>query len=94
MVLVVRLDGKEWLVDVGFGGEGIAEPVALDGTSTIQDGWTYRITREGRLYVLQRALHDRWNDLYAFADDEVYDVDYAVGNWYTSTHPESQFVSR
>jgi len=92
MVQVVFVEGAEWLVDVGFGGEGIAEPVPLDGTLTVQDGWTYRIAREGRLRVLQRSLHDRWNDLYAFQDDDVYDVDYAVANWYTSTHPESQFV--
>lgn len=58
----------------------------------MQDGWPYRLTREDRLRVLQRAVDDRWNDLYAFMDDDVYDVDYAVGNWYTSTHPESQFV--
>jgi N-hydroxyarylamine O-acetyltransferase len=92
MVQVVLVEGAEWLVDVGFGGEGIAEPVPLDGTATVQDGWTYRIAREGRLHVLQRSLHDRWNDLYAFTDDDVYDVDYVVANWYTSTHPESQFV--
>jgi len=92
MVQVVFVEGAEWLVDVGFGGEGIAEPVPLDGTATVQDGWTYRIAREGRLHVLQRSLHDRWNDLYAFTDDDVYDVDYVVANWYTSTHPESQFV--
>jgi len=92
MVQVVYIEGAAWLVDVGFGAEGIAEPVRLDGTPAVQDGWTYRIAREGPLYVLQRSLHDRWNDLYAFRDDDVYDVDYAVGNWYTSTHPDSQFV--
>ena len=92
MVLVVPVDGTDWLADVGFGGEGIAEPVALDGRSSIQDGWTYRITREDRLHVLRKARGDRWDDLYAFADEDVHDVDYAVANWYTSTHPESQFV--
>jgi N-hydroxyarylamine O-acetyltransferase len=92
MVLVVPVDGTGWLADVGFGGEGIAEPVPLDGRSTIQDGWTYRIAREGHLHVLRKARGDGWDDLYAFTDDDVHDVDYAVANWYTSTHPESQFV--
>jgi N-hydroxyarylamine O-acetyltransferase len=92
MVLIVLLEGADWLADVGFGGEGLAEPVPLDGAAVVQDGWTYRIRREGPLYVLQRAIDDRWNDLYAFRDDDVYDADYAVANWYTSTHPESQFV--
>jgi N-hydroxyarylamine O-acetyltransferase len=92
MTLIVHVGGADWLADVGFGGEGLAEPVPLDGTVALQDGWRYRITREGRLHVLQREVQERWSDLYAFADEDVYDVDYAMGNWYTSTHPDSQFV--
>ena len=31
MVLAVRCEGREWLADVGFGGDGIATPIALEG---------------------------------------------------------------
>ena len=92
MVLVVPIDGVEWLVDVGFGANGIAEPIPLDAGSTMQDGWTYRMSREGRLHILQRRERDRWLDLYAFTDDDAAPIDYVIGNWYTSTHPESKFV--
>jgi len=92
MVLVVPVDGVEWLVDVGFGAVGIVEPIPVDTPPTVQDGWTYRMVREGRLHLLQRARQDTWDDLYAFADDEVPDIDYIVGNWFTSTHPDSKFV--
>lgn len=92
MALVVPIDGVDWLVDVGFGANGIAEPIRLDGTPSTQDGWTYRTSREGRLHVLQRRERAQWLDLYAFIDDDVATIDYVVGNWYTSTHPESKFV--
>ena len=92
MVLVVPIDGVEWLADVGFGANGIVEPVRIDGTETTQDGWAYRVSREGRLHVLQRREGDQWLDLYAFSDDDAAEIDYVIGNWYTSTHPDSKFV--
>jgi N-hydroxyarylamine O-acetyltransferase len=92
MVLVVPLEGKAWLTDVGFGGNGIVEPLDIEAPSTVQDGWTYRVAQEGSLRVLQRARGDSWDDLYVFADHDVPAIDYIVGNWYTSTHPESRFV--
>jgi len=92
MVLVVPIDGLDWLVDVGFGANGSVEPLAVDGTPATQDGWTYRVAREGRLHVLQRRERDEWLDLYAFTDDDAATIDYVVGNWYTSTHPDSKFV--
>jgi N-hydroxyarylamine O-acetyltransferase len=92
MVLVVPVDGVEWLVDVGFGANGIVEPLRLDVLPATQDGWTFRLLRDDRLHVLQRREQHQWLDLYAFTDDDAAAIDYAVGNWYTSTHPESKFV--
>ena len=92
MVLVVPIDGVDWLVDVGFGANGIVEPLPLDATETTQDGWVFRVASEGRLHILQRRDGDQWLDLYAFADDDAATIDYVIGNWYTSTHPDSKFV--
>ena len=92
MVLIVPLAGGEWLVDVGFGATGIAEPLLIGGPPAELDGTTYRTVPEGRLHVLQLAHPDRWEDLYAFSPEPVQDIDYEVGNWYTSTHPDSGFV--
>ena len=92
MVLVVPIDGVDWLVDVGFGANGIIEPLRLDGAETTQDGWTFRVEREGRLHLLQRRDGDQLPDLYAFTDDDAATIDYVIGNWYTSTHPDSKFV--
>ena len=97
MVLAVPLDGGLWLADVGFGGNGLVEPIVIDGAPATQDGWTYRTVSgnaglPGLRHVLQRANAGVWDDLYAFGDDEVPQIDYIVGNWYTSAHPDSHFV--
>lgn len=92
MVLTVAVDGIDWLVDVGFGGLGIVEPITLDGTVFDQDGWRYRVVLDGRFHLLDRARIGGWDDLYRFTTEPAEDVDYVVGNWYTSTHPDSKFV--
>lgn len=92
MVLLVPLEGRLFLADVGFGANGLVEPVELGAAPVAQAGWLYRTRPEGRLHVLQRAVADAWEDLYVFGEDDVPDIDYVTGNWYTSTHPESGFV--
>ena len=48
MVLKVPADGEVWLADVGFGGLGLLEPIALrEGTVAEQAGLTYALRREG-----------------------------------------------
>lgn len=91
-VLVVGAEDQRWLCDVGFGGEGLLEPLALEGDAVRQHPWRYRLVPEGRLLVLQSARGDEWLDLYAMTTDGCHPADYEMANWYTSTHPESRFV--
>lgn len=92
MLLVVRLDGRPWLCDVGFGGTGLFEPAPLDGDVVTQFAWTYRVARDGPLCVLQCLRTLGWEDLYAFEPAERYSVDFEMANWFTSTWPQSKFV--
>jgi N-hydroxyarylamine O-acetyltransferase len=92
MVLTLSCEGREWLADVGFGGDGLLEPIALDGRSTEQGGAVYRVAAEGPVRVLQRHIAGSWEDLYALMPDRVHAIDFEVGNWFTSTHPRSPFV--
>jgi N-hydroxyarylamine O-acetyltransferase len=92
MLLIVHLTEGRYLVDVGFGGDGLLLPVPLDGTEETQFLWTYRVFREGDLHVLQVLRQQQWFDLYAFVPEERHPVDFQVANWYTSAHPESRFV--
>jgi N-hydroxyarylamine O-acetyltransferase len=107
MVLTVRCEEREFLVDVGFGGDGLVEPLAIDGTVHDQGGVPYRVATEsppsrstrasrfgeaGALRILQRQVAGRWEDLYAVLPDPVYPIDFEMANWFTSTHPRSPFV--
>jgi len=90
MVLVVRIGEGEWLADVGFGGEGPIEPVAIDARESSDP--VHRVVSEGPERVLQIRSAGTWTDLYGFLPQAVHGVDFEVANWYTSTYPESPFV--
>jgi len=93
MLLRVDLAGARWLADVGFGAEGLLDPIPYDSDAPVRQGpWTYRVVREGPLYVLQSLRQRAWIDLYAFTEEAQLPIDYEVANHFTSTHPDSRFV--
>ena len=102
MVMKVPADGDVWLADVGFGGVGLLEPIALrDGTVAEQAGLTYALRRDGCLWVLamcdpaptqpSRDTAALMADLYKFSEDPQTAGDVEVANHFTSTHPDSVF---
>ncbi len=92
MLLRVKLGGEAFLADVGFGGEGLLHPVPMDGEPHAQFGRGYRVVEDGVLRVLQSKQLVCWADLYAFVPEPRPAVDFEMGNWYTSTFPESRFI--
>ena len=95
MMLAVTVEGREYLVDVGFGADGPLVPVPLDGSPSAQPGGTYRLAEEDTgLLVLRHGWRDDWRDLYAFSLVPALPVDFEVANHFTSTHPSSTFVNR
>src|SRR4051794_35005419 len=58
MLMRVEADGRPWLADVGFGGEGLLEPLPLaPGRVARQSYWSYRVVQEdGGVWALQ-SLH-------------------------------------
>jgi N-hydroxyarylamine O-acetyltransferase len=94
MLLKVDVDGSSWLADVGFGAEGLLHPLPLvAGPVMRQYAWTYRLVEENGVWVLQFLHDDGWLDLYAFTLEPQFPADYEVANHYTSTHPQSHFVT-
>lgn len=93
-VMLVEIDDKKWLVDVGFGGEGITTPVLIqEGIDQKQFVNTYRIVTDPVFgYVLQRKAQDDYINIYAFHTEGCIPVDYVVANHFTSTFPESFFL--
>ncbi|QEU91394.1 arylamine N-acetyltransferase family protein [Streptomyces kanamyceticus] len=96
MLLKVEADGEEWHCDVGFGGDGLLEPIPLrEGTESRQGEWRFRLDREvNGVLVLRTWRSDGWFDLYAYTGEPRLPVDYVVMNHYTSTHPRSSFMRR
>jgi N-hydroxyarylamine O-acetyltransferase len=95
MLLAVEAEGENWLADVGFGGEGLLLPVRLQPNHVERHfGWQYRVVMEGSLYVLQSLRPEGWLDLYSFTLEEQYPADYEVSNYFTSTNPQSPFVTK
>jgi N-hydroxyarylamine O-acetyltransferase len=95
MLLAVEAEGESWLADVGFGGEGLLLPIRLKQAEPQQHfGWQYRVIAGNGLHVLQSLRPEGWFDLYAFTLEEQHPVDYEVSNYFTSTNPNSPFVTR
>ena len=91
----VEIEGTSWLADVGVGGFSLTSAIRLD---TAEEQSTphepRRIVREeGRLFH-QVRLGNEWHDLCEFTLEEMPPIDRELGNWFTSTHPQSHFKSR
>jgi N-hydroxyarylamine O-acetyltransferase len=90
----VTVDGEPFVVDVGFGGNGLLAPLRLQ-TDTIERQYSesFRLTEDERFgYVLEALVRDRWQKLYAFTLEEHLRVDYELMNYYTSTSPDALFT--
>jgi N-hydroxyarylamine O-acetyltransferase len=95
MALLVQAEGGQWLADVGFGGDGLLEPIPLEHEHTSRQGpWTFRVVREAGPWnwALQSLRPEGWSDLYGLTLEPQHPVDYVMANHFTSTHPLSQFT--
>ncbi|MFF5921066.1 arylamine N-acetyltransferase [Streptomyces flavochromogenes] len=95
-LLVVTIEGEQWLADVGFGWQGPLEPVPLrDGVRVEQSGWTFGMVVEDEGIRVLRSLRPQgWTDLYAFSPQTLYPGDFTVMNHYSSSHPQSRFLGQ
>lgn len=93
MALLVEIGDDRWLVDVGLGGAGPTEPVAI-GTGEIagRAPWRWRVVTEGDAYVLQTENRDHWVALHAFDLSPQRYVDYVLSCFYSTTYPGIPFA--
>ena len=90
---LVTLDGVRYITDVGFGGMVPTAPLLLDTADEQPTPHeSYRIEQHVDGYTLSARVADEWRAMYIFDLQRQEDIDYAVGNWYVSTHPESPFA--
>ena len=93
-LILVTIQGKEWIADVGFGGPGLRAPVpfALNHPTT-QDGQTFRLVEAPPYGIMLQTFADaQWQNLYSFDLGYVFPPDLVLGNHFTSTHPDVFFT--
>ncbi|MBB5840220.1 arylamine N-acetyltransferase family protein [Kribbella italica] len=94
MNLLVRVNGEQWLADVGFGA-GILHPMPLkDGAVVDQGGWEHRLTDDGGTWTLAKKTGDDWVPQHASNDEPQRLIDYEVYHHYVATHPHSPFSAK
>jgi N-hydroxyarylamine O-acetyltransferase len=93
MLLRVEVPGAgPCLADVGFGSMSLVEPIRFELDREQPGGLEpRRVVANGKIFTQQAKLGETWSDVYLFSTDEAPGIDFEVGNWYTSTHPQSRF---
>ncbi|MHA4839367.1 arylamine N-acetyltransferase family protein [Sphingopyxis sp. MSC1_008] len=92
MVVRVKLDGRPWLVDVGFGAAVPPAPLAMDSEEPQPTQHeSYRVVRHGDVWQVAALIEGEWRTLYRLDHASPPAIDYEIGNWYTSAHPDSHF---
>lgn len=103
---LVRIDGRDWIADAGFGGSWCPPmPLAAGETGPGPDGARHRLRHDERFgWMLERRgpagstdgrgdAGPEWQRQYSFALAEVHDVDREMSNHWTSTRPGTRFTT-
>lgn len=93
LLRVTTSDGGNFLADVGFGSMSLVRPLRLEcGVEQGAGLEPRRLIGAGNQLVQQARLGDAWADVYQFSLEEPPEIDFELGNWFTSTHPQSHFT--
>jgi N-hydroxyarylamine O-acetyltransferase len=92
---LVRLDGADLIVDVGFGGSFVPPMVLAAGVeATTADGARHRLIEDAdHGWMLERDGGDGWARQYSFALDPVWPADLEMANHFTATRPDTRFTT-
>ncbi len=93
LVLVVECaGGGRFLADVGFGSLSLIAPLSLEFDREQSGSLEPRRLVQRGSFIAQQARHgDTWSDIYHFTLEAAPPIDCELGNWFTSTHPQSRF---
>lgn len=91
---LVRIDGRDWIADCGFGGSySPPMPLVDRATATGPDGATSRLQRDETFgWMLSRDAGNDPQPQYSFTLDKVWESDLLMGNHWCSTAPASRFT--
>ncbi len=94
MLLRVTLPEGVYLADVGFGGVTLTAPIRfVAGIEQETPHEPHRLVHRGDEIELQARLDGDWVPLYRASPVAQAPIDFEVGNWFTSTHPQGLFTN-
>jgi N-hydroxyarylamine O-acetyltransferase len=92
-MLVVSIDGREWLVDVGFGGQMLTGVLDLHSEAEQQTTHEpFRLRRMGADRVLESWVQGDWKPLCRFDLQPQLPIDFEAANYQLSHDPASHFT--
>ena len=94
-ISLLDLAGEQYIVDTGFGHLGCRLPVKLSlGDVQNQGQYSYRMQRnDAGEYALEMLKQGSFTMLYRFDLGSYTEADCMVSNFYTSKHPQSNFLN-
>ncbi len=94
LINLVRLHGREWIADPGFGPIQLRVPMPLERDRIeTQDGLKFRLIDGDDFGTMAQYYEDgEWKNWYSFDMEHVWPVDIELGNYFTSTHPDVYFT--
>lgn len=94
MVVIVRVDGKNYLCDTGFGGYALRAPLLIEEGETVQDGDRFRMEHLDGEYVVSSLVQDEWQRQYGFALQPQEFLEFSLANYFNATHPDTIFTQK
>ncbi len=92
-IVIVKLEERQWLLDIGVGQIAPRRPLALmEGLVQEQNGEAYRFERDPALgWVLWDRHNGDWRRYISFTDFPAFEVDFTVPSFWCEAHPDSPF---
>ena len=89
----VKIEGEDWISDVGFGGRAARVPLKIEDGYEVDDGdGRIRIQADAQFgYRISRFQDGAWADQYTVETEVAHRADILSGNHWTENHPQSHF---
>lgn len=95
MVVIVTIEGKNYLCDTGFGGYGLREPMRIAHEEHAdQNGDRFLLELRDGEYVLTSLVNDEWTPQYGFALTPQEWIEFSLSNYFNATHPDTIFTQK
>jgi N-hydroxyarylamine O-acetyltransferase len=94
-LLLVSIAGREWLADVGFGGQmptGVIDLHSEAAQPTSHEPFRLRVGQQGAARTLESLVAGEWRPLYVFDLQPQLPIDFEAANFQLSHDPASHFT--